>query len=118
MYFLLFSSLVAVNSVWNDKSSGGQPAESEEHQQPELLVDEGDGGDDDEKYSLTQHPGVGGEHGVGGEEVEGATPDWVPRPNRRSVEDAVVPRQPAGVVQRHRDEQVAVHRGPLSRCNN
>ena len=65
-----------------------------------------------EKGCLAQHPGVGGHHEVGGEDVQAAAPHSVTRPDGGREEDQVVPEDPAEVVEAQGTKEVDVDSDP------
>ena len=59
--------------------------------------------------SLTEHPEVGGECEVGGDDVEDPAPDAIAGPNLTVIENKVVPEDPGKTAEWKRDEEILVN---------
>ena len=77
--------------IRDENNSGNNPSNNSKPEDPQFLLDEGLDKDHPEVCTFAQHPEVGGEHQVGGEDVQHATPDVILRPDQRIEKHKIVP---------------------------
>ena len=104
--------MITIDNVGNNHNSRYKPAQGQKTGNPKLLLYKCPDGDQSQKGSFAQHPEVGGEHEVGGEDLEHPAPGRVLGPNTGGEENKVVPEQPGNVIDGHTEEQVHVNRVP------
>ena len=61
-----------------------------------------------EVSSLAEHPEIGGESEVGGDDMENPAPDTIAGPNITVIDDKVIPEKPGDTTQCQRDEEILV----------
>jgi hypothetical protein len=79
------------HNIRNEDNSGHNPSNDSKPEDPQFLLDEGLDKDHPKIATFTQHPEVGCEHQVGGEDVQHATPDVIPRPDGRIEKHKIIP---------------------------
>ena len=83
--------IVAKGHIRNENNSGNNPSNNSKPEDPQFFLDEGLDKDHPEVGTFTQHPKVGCEHQVSGEDVQDATPNVIRRPDGRVEKHKVIP---------------------------
>ena len=79
------------NNIRDEDNSGDNPSNDSKPEDPQFFLDEGLDKDHPEVGTFTQHPEVGCEHQVCGEDMQDATPDVIRRPDSRVEKYRVIP---------------------------
>ena len=83
--------IVPKSHIRHENYGGYNPSNNSKPEYPQLFLDEGLDKNHSEVGTFTQHPEVGGEHEVGGEDMQDATPDLILRPDGRIEEHKLIP---------------------------
>ena len=79
------------NHIRDEDNRRNNPSNNSKPEYRQFFLDEGLDKDHPEVGTFTQHPKVGCEHQVSGEDVQDATPDVIRRPDCRVEKHKVIP---------------------------